>query len=108
MKPVNLPSGAQRNAEVGLVWRQVHTGAAGATLIVPPQSTLRVSAGAADVTVTIGGVLAATLRAGEVEYFNSGLGPEGDGKTSVEVVIGASDARVQIAEETDTKARRNK
>lgn len=107
MKPVNLPSGAQRNAEVGLVWQQVYSGAGGTTLTVLPQATIRVSAGA-DVTVTIGGVLAATLRSGEVEYFNSGVGPDGDLRTTVQVVIGAGDARVQVALESENKGRRTK
>ncbi len=100
MKPVNLPSGAQRNAEVGLVWREVHNGAGAFSIELPFQYTLRVSAGA-NVTVTIDGVLAMTLRTGEVERFNTGAGLSGDGKSLVTVTIGAGDSRVQIAEEKD-------
>ena len=100
MKPVNLPTGAQRNTEVGLVWREVHNGAGGATLELPMQATFRVSSNAAALTVTIGGVLAMTMRVGEVERFNTGAGPS-DGRNDVIVVIGAGDARVQVAEEKD-------
>lgn len=107
MKPVNIPSGAQRNSDVGLVWRQLYNGSAGITFQGPVQGTIRVSAGA-DVTVTIGGVLAATLRSGEVEYFNLGVGASGDLKTPVTVIIGTGDVRVQIAEESDVLARRIK
>ena len=99
MKPVNLPTGAQRNTETGLVWIEVFNGAGGTTLELPMQTTFRVSAGA-DVTVTIGGVLAMTMRTGEVERFNTGAGPS-DGRNDVIVVIGTGDARVQVAEEKD-------
>jgi|SRR5687768_8811005 len=101
MNSVNLPTGAQRNVEVGLVWKEIHNGAAGFTFRVPFQTTFRVSAGAADVTVSIDGTLAMTLRAGEVEYFNVGAGASGDNRATVEVVIGAADARVQMAENLD-------
>jgi hypothetical protein len=99
MKPVNLPSGAQRNAEVGLLWKEVFNGAGGFTFELPFQYTIRVSAGA-NVTVTIDGVLAMTMRAGEVERFNTGAGYP-DSRSTVTVVIGAGDARVQVAEEKD-------
>jgi hypothetical protein len=99
MKPVNLPTGAQRNVETGLVWREVYNGAGGITLDLPMQTTFRVSA-AADVTVTVGGVLAMTMRTGEVERFNTGAGPS-DTKDTVKVIIGAGAARVQVAEEKD-------
>jgi hypothetical protein len=99
MKPVNLPAGSQRNSEVGLLWKEVYNGAAGYTAELPFQYTFRVSA-AADVTVTIDGVLAMTLRSGEVERFNTGAGYT-DTRSTVTVVIGAGDARVQVAEEKD-------
>ena len=107
MRWVNIPSGAQRNAETGLVWKEIYNGAAGITFTCLQQATFRVSA-AADVTVTIGGVLAMTMRAGEVERFNAGVGLEGDNRASVTVVIGAGDARVQLALDSDAAARRNK
>lgn len=100
MKPVNLPTGAQRNVESGLVWKEIFNGAGGITFEVPFQVTFRVSA-AANVTVTMDGVLAMTLRAGEVELFNSGAGAPGDGISTVKIVIGAGDARVQVAAEID-------
>lgn len=100
MKPVNLPTGAQRNTETGLVWREVYNGAGGFTMELPFQYTFRVSAGA-NVTVTVDGELAMTLRTGEVERFNTGAGAPADQKNTVTVIIGAGDARVQVAEEKD-------
>jgi len=107
MKWVNLPSGASRNAETGLVWQELYNGNAGFSFECLPQATFRVSAGA-DVTVTIGGILAMTLRNGEVERFNAGSGLEGDKRAKVKVIIGAGSARVQIAQELDNNARLNK
>ena len=106
MKAVNLPAGSQRNSDVGLLWREVITAGAG-TISVLPQSTLRIWA-TADTTATIGGVLCITVRAGQKEFLNvgQGLGTEvSDGKRKIDVVI-AGTADVQVAEESDTKARR--
>jgi hypothetical protein len=100
MKLTNLPSGATRQANVGLVWKEVLNGAGGLTFELDFQQTFRVSAGA-NVTVTIDGVLAMTLRSGEVEYFNVGAGASGNGKSTVKVIIGTGDARVQVAQEKD-------
>lgn len=106
MKPVNLPAGSQRNSNVGLLWRERITAGAG-TVEVPPTGTLRVYA-TADTTVTIGGILVMTIRAGDKEYINVGMGigsEISDGRRPVEVVI-AGTADVQVAEESDNKARR--
>lgn len=107
MKNTNIPSGAQRNANVGLVWEEVLTGALG-SIEVPMQGTIRVSADGAT-TVTIGGILAATMRAGEVEYFNVGSGVANDGKAKVTVVLGgAGTPNVQVAKEIETGRRLNR
>jgi hypothetical protein len=100
MKPVNLPSGAQRNVESGLVWRQVYNDAGGYTTELPFQYTFRVSA-ADDIEVYIDDVLAMTLRAGEVALFNTGAGKAGDDKNTVTIELGGGDARMQVAEEKD-------
>jgi hypothetical protein len=103
MRAVNLPTGAQRNLNVGYVLREIYNGSGGFTTELPFQYTIRVSAGA-NVTVTIDGILCATLRSGEVEYFNTGAGIT-DGRSTVTVVIGAGDARVQVGEEKETGRR---
>jgi len=103
MRAVNLPTGAQRNLQVGCVLRELYNGSAGFTIELPFQYTIRVSAGA-DVTVTMDGILCATLRSGEVEYFNTGAG-QTDGLSTVTVVIGAGDVRVQVAEEREAGRR---
>lgn len=104
MKPVNLPSGAQRNANVALLLREEHNGAGPFTMWLMPQQTFRVSAGAGDVEVKIDDVVACTLRATEVEWFNVGMGWRTSERADIEVVItGAS--RVQVVSEIDTPQR---
>ncbi len=104
MKTVNMPSGAQRNTDVGLVWVEVITNNTG-TIYVPLQGTVRVRATGAT-TVTIDGVLAMTMSSGEIERFNVGTGAE-DGKAVVTVVIGGAAAFVQVAKENE-KARHHR
>ncbi len=72
MKTSNLASETLRHSESGLVWEEVLSGAAG-TLQLMPFQTFRVRA-AAGGTVTIDGVLAATMIAGEILIFNAGGG----------------------------------
>lgn len=98
MKTTNLPSGAQRNTDVGLPWVEVLTNAMG-TIEVPLQGTIRVRATGAT-TVTVGGVLAMTMSAGEIERINVGTGPA-DGKSYVSVIIAGAAAYVQVAKEVE-------
>ena len=98
MKTTNMPSGAQRNTDVGLVWVEELSGAMG-TINVPIQGTIRVRATGAT-TVTIGGVLAMTMSSGEIERINVGTGPA-DGKSFVSVVIAGAAAFVQVAKEIE-------
>jgi len=98
MKPTNMPSGAQRNAEVGLVWIELLTNAMG-TFELPFQATFRVRATGAT-TVTIGGVLAMTMSAGEIAIFNVGVGPS-DGLSYTSVVIAGAAAYVQMAQDIE-------
>jgi hypothetical protein len=98
MKTTNMPSGAQRNTDVGLAWVEVLTNAMG-TIEVPMQGTIRVRATGAT-TVTVGGILAMTMSSGEIERFNVGTGPA-DGKSFVQVVIAGAAAFVQVAKEIE-------
>jgi hypothetical protein len=106
MKTTNLPSGAQRISNVGLVWEEVLTNAQG-TIKVRPQGTFRVRAAGAT-TVTIAGTLAMTMSSGEIEYFNAGMGAPDDNTPWVEVVIGGAAAFVQVAKESDKSGRRSR
>lgn len=65
-----------------------------------PQHSFRVSAGAGDVVVTIDSEIACTLRAGEVEWFNVGMGWRTSERAEIEVSI-TGDCRVQVVSETD-------
>ncbi len=72
MKTSNLANESLRTAEVGMVWEEKLSGAAGQLILMPYQS-FRVRA-AAGGTVTIDGVLAATMVSGEILIFNAGPG----------------------------------
>ena len=98
MKSANIPSGATRTSEVGLWWVEVLSNATG-SVEVPPQSCVRVRAVASG-TVTIDGVLAATLDQYEVMLFNVGQGNPEDTKRTVTVTVSA-DSYVQVGQEVD-------
>jgi len=72
MKTSNLANEAARQSDVGQVWEEKLSGAAG-TLNLQPYQTFRVRAAAAG-TVVIDGVLAATMVSGETLIFNAGPG----------------------------------
>lgn len=72
MKTSNLASESLRTSETGLVWEEKLSGSAG-TLTLLPFQTFRVRAAAAG-SVTIDGVLAATMVSGEIMVFNAGPG----------------------------------
>lgn len=88
MRNTNLPTGAMRTSEVGLVYNEILSGAAG-TKEVHEYSAIRVRAVAAG-TVTIDGVLACTLAAGEIIILNVGRGSQLDGKKTVTVMFSAA------------------
>lgn len=97
MKTANLISETLRHSESGLTWEEKITNTTG-TLELAKASTFRVRATGAT-TVTIDGVLAATMAAGEIIVFNAGDGNPDDTKSTVTVVIGAIAAFVQVARE---------
>jgi hypothetical protein len=111
MRTSNLANEALRHAEVGQVWEEVLTSALG-TLTLRPFQTFRVRATGAT-TVTIDGVLAMTMSAGEIAIFNAGSGVPSDVDSSdviivkqanlATVVIGAVAAFVQVARDNTRK-----
>ena len=104
MRSSNLANQAVRQAEVGHVWEEKISGGAG-TLEVNKYASFRVRAVAAT-TVTIDGVLAATMGAGEILLFNAGGGANTSSANlvpSVTVVI-VGTAFVQVARDQDRKA----
>jgi hypothetical protein len=94
MRTNNPSNKAIRTSESGQVWEEKLTNSSG-TLYLPRYSTFRVRAASSVVTVTVDGVLAATMSSGEVMIFNSGSG-ELDGTPGVQVVI-TGQAYVQVA-----------
>jgi len=100
MKTSNVVSENLREAETGLMWEEKLSGAEG-TLNLPKQTTFRVRATGAT-TVTIDGILAMTMNAGEIVIFNTGTGSMLDtGLNYIVVVIGGAAAYVQVARETN-------
>jgi hypothetical protein len=88
MRNTNLPTGGMRTSEVGLVYEEILSNAAG-TKEVLKYSAVRVRAVAAG-TVTIDGILACTLKADEIIILNVGRGTVSDNKDTVTVVFGAA------------------
>jgi len=99
MKTSNLASATLNHSESGLVWEEKLSGATG-TIEVVEYTTFRVRATGAT-TVTIDGVLAATMSTGEIMIFNAGRGDPDDTKPTISIVIAAASAFVQVARNTD-------
>jgi hypothetical protein len=96
MKTANIVSENLRQAETGLQWEEQLSGATG-TLPLYKWTTFRVRATGAT-TVTIDGVLAATMSSGEIMIFNTGTGNTPSTQlNTIQVVIGGASAFVQVA-----------
>jgi hypothetical protein len=109
MKTSNLSNNAIRQSEVGHAWVERLTNATG-TLYVPKLTTFRVRSVTAGTTVTIDGVLAMTMAAGEIAVFNVGLGdanyvPSAPNmsKSLVEIKVQVNNAFLQIAADSDIR-----
>ena len=100
MKTANIISENIRQAETGLKWEEKLTGATGTLALLRAQS-FRVRATGAT-TVTIDGVLAATMSTGEIIIFNTGHGNQlNTTLRTIAVVIGGAAAFVQVAAESE-------
>ena len=106
MKSSNQLSGGVRSSEVGLVWREVKSGAGSTSFEIPKSTAVRVRSATAGLTVSFDGVLAATMDSAEVMLFNSGLGVQdgriGDPKTTVTLVV-SGNCFVQVGVEVQDK-----
>ena len=101
MRTSNLANQAVRQSEVGHVWEEVMSSSSG-TREVAKYATFRVRATAAT-TVTIDGVLAATMAANEILLFNAGSGVNdaaGNLVPTVTITI-AGTAFMQVARDVD-------
>jgi hypothetical protein len=103
MRTTNLPASVAKMSECGLMWEEKMTNAVG-SIEVPKYSTLRVRAAGAT-TVTMDGVLAATMMANEIMFFNTGSGDNSDTKRTVTITIAAANAWVQVGREVDKPPR---
>jgi len=98
MKSTNLPSGALRTADVGLVWQEVQTNTNG-SLELTPYTTFRVRAVAAS-TVSINGILAMTMMVNEIAVFNTGDVNPAVGKQTITVTTTGT-VYMQVAREIE-------
>ena len=99
MKTANIISENLRVAETGLEWAEKLTNATG-TLHLLIAQTFRVRATGATI-VTIDGVLAMTMSAGEIAIFNAGHGSPDDTSPWINVVISGAAAFVRVAQESE-------
>jgi hypothetical protein len=99
MKTANIVSENLREAETGLQWEEQLSGTTG-TLELDKAQTYRVrSVGAT--TVTVDGVLAMTMMAGEIAVFNVGVGNQINTNVRYStIVIAGAGAYVQVARDT--------
>ena len=95
MKTSMIQSENLRHAETGLPWVEMITNGQ-ATLNLPDATTFRVRATGAT-TVTIDGLLAMTMSAGEIVIFNTGHGSPDDTSPYIAVIIAGANAFVQVA-----------
>jgi penicillin V acylase-like amidase (Ntn superfamily) len=84
-----------------MVYEEKITNATG-TIEVAKYATFRVRAVAA-LTVTIDGVLAASMAINEVMVFNAGFGTPTDSKETVTITIAAGAGYVQVARDSDRR-----
>lgn len=99
MKSANLISETLRQSESGLCWEEKITNNTG-TVQVPKHATVRVRCVTTGATVTIAGILAATMLAGEIIVFNAGDGdPDDPTAKTVAVTIATQACHVQVARE---------
>src|ERR1035437_3624403 len=99
MKTANIATENLRIAETGLCLEEKITNATG-SIEVFPMASFRVRATGAT-TVSIDGILAMTMSAGEIALFCAGNGSPDDTKPTVTVTIGAVAAFVQVARDKD-------
>jgi hypothetical protein len=99
MKTANIASESLRTSETGFVWEEQLSGATG-SLELLPMATFRVR-GSAGTVVTIDGIKAMTMAAGEIAIFCAGNGSPDDAKSTVTVAITVAAAFVQVARDKD-------
>lgn len=97
-RAINIPTGASRVTDVGLVWREISSGAAG-SWEVPKYCAVRVRATAV-AAISLDSVLAATMASGEILVLNSGRGTTADTKDTV-TLTSTGTAYIQIGLEVD-------
>ena len=99
-RAINLPTGASRIADVGLVWQEIKSGGGSTTFEVPKYCAVRVRSALAGLTVSFDSVLSATMADTEVLIFNSGRGVNSDTKDTVTLAV-SGNCFIQLGIEVD-------
>ena len=99
-RAINLPTGASRIADVGLVWQEIKSGAGLTTFEVPKYCAVRVRSAVAGLTVSFDSVLSATMADAEILIFNSGRGLNSDTKDTVTLTV-SGNCYIQLGIEVD-------
>lgn len=99
MKTANIVSENLRQAETGLTWVELLTGAVGTLQMIEVQTFRVRSTGVA--TVTIDGLLAMTMSAGEIAIFNTGHGDPDNFSPYISVIIAGAPVYLQLAADKD-------
>lgn len=97
---INLPTGATRTSEVGLVWQEIKSGTGLTTFEVPKYCAVRIRSTTAGLTVSIDSVLAATMDTAEILILNAGRGTNSDTKETVTLTV-SGNCYVQVGIEID-------
>lgn len=99
-RAINLPTGASRTSEVGLVWQEIKSGTGLTTFEVPKYCALRVRSATAGLTVQLDSILCATMADAEILILNAGRGVNSDAKDTVTLTV-SGNCYVQVGIEVD-------
>jgi hypothetical protein len=101
----NIPARCDRVSDTGFVWVEKITNGTG-TIAVEKYSPVRIRA-TAPLTVSLDGVLAATMTTNEILIVNAGIGVTTDVVRTVDVTIAGGAAFVQVARLKEPQPREN-
>lgn len=97
---INLPTGATRTSEVGLVWQEIKSSTGLTTFEIAKYSAVRIRSTTAGLTVSLDSLLAATMDSGEILILNVGRGTNSDSKETVTLTV-SGNCYMQVGIEID-------
>jgi hypothetical protein len=97
---INLPTGATRTSEVGLVYQEIKSGGGATTFEIPKYCAVRIRSALAGLTVSLDTLLAATMADTEILILNVGRGTNSDNKETVTLTVSGA-CYIQLGVELD-------